>query len=123
SGTVALANAQLDGKARDISNSVGQEMIKLAELHSSRALEVRLGGQLIAQSERARPPSTEGIGILAAVIILLIAFGSVLAMVLPIVVALAGIAVGLPIIGLLTHAYPLQNFSTTLATMIGIGVG
>ena len=123
SGTVALANAQLDGKARDISNSVGQEMIKRAELHSSRALEVRLGGQLIEQSERARPPSTEGIGILAAVIILLIAFGSVLAMVLPIVVALAGIAVGLPIIGLLTHAYPLQNFSTTLATMIGIGVG
>ena len=44
-------------------------------------------------------------------------------MALPIVVALAGIAVGLPIIGLLTHVYPLQSFSTTLATMIGIGVG
>ena len=37
--------------------------------------------------------------------------------------ALAGIAVGLAIIGLLTHVYPLQSFSTTLATMIGIGVG
>jgi putative drug exporter of the RND superfamily len=123
SGAIALANAQLDAKARDIPNSVGQEMIKLAERHSSPQLEVRLGGQLIEQSERARPPSSEGIGILAAVIILLIAFGSVLAMVLPIVVALAGIAVGLPIIGLLTHVYPLQSFSTTLATMIGIGVG
>ncbi len=44
-------------------------------------------------------------------------------MALPIVVALAGIAVGLPIIGLLTHVYPLQSFATTLATMIGIGVG
>src|SRR4029078_7448295 len=42
---------------------------------------------------------------------------------LPIVVALAGIAVGLPVIGLLTHVYPLQSFATTLATMIGIGVG
>ena len=57
------------------------------------------------------------------IVILLIAVGSVLAMALPILVALAGIAVGLAIIGLLTHAYPLQTFSTTLATMIGIGVG
>src|SRR4029078_13058657 len=40
-----------------------------------------------------------------------------------IVVRLGGIEVDLPIIGLLTHVYPLQSFSTTLATMIGIGVG
>ena len=122
SGTVALANAQLDAKAQEISNSVGEQMIKLAEEHSTPQLEVRLGGQLIQQSQRPSL-SGEGIGILAAIVILLIAFGSVLAMVLPIVVALSGIAVGLPIIGLLTHVYPLQSFSTTLATMIGIGVG
>ena len=122
SGTVALANAQLDSKAQDVPNSVGQRMIKLAERHSTAQLEIKLGGQLIQQSERP-PLSGEGIGILAAIFILLIAFGSVLAMVVPIVVALAGIAVGLPLIGLLTHAYPLQSFSTTLATMIGIGVG
>ncbi len=123
SGTVALANLQLDAKSQDISNADGKLMIKVAERHSTPQLEVRLGGQLIEQSQRTAPPSSEGIGIIAAVIILLIAFGSVLAMALPIVVALAGIAVGLPIIGLLTHAYPLQSFSTTLATMIGIGVG
>ena len=70
-------------------------MIDLAEQHSTPQLEVRLGGQLIQQSERQPPPSSEGIGILAAILILLIAFGSVLAMALPIVVALAGIAVGL----------------------------
>ncbi len=123
SGTVGLANAQLDTKAQDIPNSVGQQMITLAEQHSDSHLQVHLGGQLIQQSERQKPPSSEGIGILAAIIILLIAFGSVLAMALPIVVALTGIAVGLPIIGLLTHFYPLQSFSTTLAAMIGIGVG
>jgi RND superfamily putative drug exporter len=121
-GTVALANAQLDGKAQDIPNSVGTQMIKIAEAHSTPQLEVRLGGQLIQQSERPSL-SGEGVGILAAIVILLIAFGSVLAMALPIVVALSGIAVGLPIIGLLTHVYPLQSFATTLATMIGIGVG
>jgi RND superfamily putative drug exporter len=122
SGAVALANAQLDTKAQDVPNSVGQQMIKLAEQHSTEQLEIKLGGQLIQQSERPSL-SGEGIGILAAVFILLIAFGSVLAMVVPIVVAMAGIAVGLPIIGLLTHVYPLQSFATTLATMIGIGVG
>jgi RND superfamily putative drug exporter len=122
SGTVALANAQLDASSQDIPNSVGDQMIALAEQHSTPQLEVRLGGQLIQASERPSL-SGEGIGILAAIFILLIAFGSVLAMAVPIVVALAGIAVGLPIIGLLTHVYPLQSFSTTLATMIGIGVG
>jgi len=122
SGTVALANAQLDAKSQDVPDSVGRQMITLAEKHSTSQFEVRLGGQLIQQSERPSL-SGEGIGLIAAILILLIAFGSVLAMVLPIVVALAGIAVGLAIIGLLTHVYPLQSFSTTLATMIGIGVG
>ena len=123
SGQVALANVQLDEQANNIDNTVGQQMISLAQQHSNGGLQVYLGGQLIEQSERQQPPSSEGIGILAAIIILLIAFGSVLAMALPIVVALSGIAVGLPIIELLTHVYPLQSFSTTLATMIGIGVG
>jgi RND superfamily putative drug exporter len=123
SGAVALANAQLDTKAQDVPNSVGKQMIALAARYTTRQLEVRLGGQLIQQSQRGKFPSSEGIGILAAILILLIAFGSVLAMALPIIVALAGIAVGLPIIGLLTHVYPLQSFATTLATMIGIGVG
>jgi RND superfamily putative drug exporter len=123
SGTIALANAQLDGRSQDIPDSVGKLMIALAERHSTPQLEVRLGGQLIQQSQRPAPPSSELIGILAAILILLIAFGSVLAMALPIIVALSGIAVGLPVIGLLTHIYPLQSFATTLAAMIGIGVG
>jgi RND superfamily putative drug exporter len=122
SGAVALATAQLDAKSQNIPDAVGKQMITLAERRSTPQLEIRLGGQLIQQAERPSL-SGEGIGLLAAIVILLIAFGSVLAMVLPIVVALAGIAVGLPIIGLLTHVYPLQSFSTTLATMIGIGVG
>jgi putative drug exporter of the RND superfamily len=122
SGTVALANAQLDAQSQDVPDAVGRQMIDLAEQHSTPQLAVKLGGQLIQQSERPSL-SGEGIGLIAAILILLIAFGSVLAMVLPIVVALAGIAVGLAIIGLLTHVYPLQSFSTTLATMIGIGVG
>jgi len=122
-GTVALANAQLDAKSQDVPTTAGKRMIALAEHDSTPQLEVRLGGQLIQQSERTPLPSSEGIGVLAAILILLIAFGSVLAMALPIVVALGGIAVGLPIIGLLTHLYPLQTFATTLATMIGVGVG
>jgi RND superfamily putative drug exporter len=121
-GTIALVNAQLDAKSQDVPDSVGRRMIDLADKYSTPQLEVKLGGQLIQQSERPSL-SGEGIGLIAAILILLIAFGSVLAMVLPIVVALAGIAVGLAIIGLLTHVYPLQSFSTTLATMIGIGVG
>ncbi len=123
SGEVALANLQLDEQSNDIDTSVGKQMIAVGEAHSTDGLQVYLGGQLITQAERQPLPSSELIGIVAAIIILLIAFGSVLAMALPIVVALSGLAVGLPIVELLTHLYPLQSFTTILATMIGIGVG
>src|SRR5438128_693061 len=59
SGTVALVDAQLDAKSEDVPDSVGRQMIKVAEKHSTPQLEVKLGGQLIQQSER---PSLSGEG-------------------------------------------------------------
>ncbi len=74
-------------------------------------------------TKRELPGGTEAIGLLAAVVILLIAFGSVLAMGLPILTALFGIGVGFAIVELLSHATSVPEFATQLAAMIGIGVG
>ena len=67
--------------------------------------------------------SSELIGLLAAIIILLIAFGSVLAMGLPIFTAIAGIAGGFAIVGILSNVMVMPEFTTQLAAMIGLGVG
>ena len=83
-------------------------------------LRIELGGDMFAEAPQF---SSEFIGIIAATIILLIAFGSVIAMGLPIVTALFGIGTGVAIIGLLTRVMAIPDFSTQLAAMIGIGVG
>jgi len=66
---------------------------------------------------------TEGIGTGAAAIVLLIAFGSFLAMGLPIVTAVFGIGAGLSLIALTGHVFPAPSFSPIVASMIGLGVG
>ena len=68
-------------------------------------------------------PSSEALGIGFAIIILIIAFGSVLAMGLPIGVALAGIFSGSILTGLLSQVVSMPDFAQTIGVMIGLGVG
>ena len=69
------------------------------------------------------PPASEMFGILAAVFILLIAFGSVVAMGLPIITAIAGIITALGCVTLWSNVLQTPGFTTQVASMIGIGVG
>jgi RND superfamily putative drug exporter len=68
-------------------------------------------------------PASEIIGVLAAIIVLLIAFGSVIAMGLPIVTALLGIAISLAGVGIIANVFTTPSFAPQVAAMIGIGVG
>ena len=69
------------------------------------------------------PPETELIGLAFAVIVLILAFGSVLAMGLPIGVAVAGVGTGIGIITLLTNIILIPDFAVQIGAMIGLGVG
>ncbi len=82
-------------------------------------LQVELGGDIFGEFS---DPS-EVYGLIAAVIILLIAFGTILAMALPIVTALFGVTCGIMIIALLTRVLAVPEFTPIIATLIGIGVG
>jgi len=93
----------------------------LAVAHSG--FEVEMGGGPIALAQTPSLGSSEGIGILAAIIILLFAFGSVIAMGLPILIALFGIGGGVAIIDVISHVVTVPSFGTQLAGMIGLGVG
>jgi RND superfamily putative drug exporter len=83
-------------------------------------LQVELGGDIFAEFSE---PASEFIGIAAAIVILLIAFGSVLAMGLPIGTALFGIGCGVAVIGIFTRVLAVPEFTTQVAMLIGIGVG
>ena len=81
---------------------------------------VYLGGQFFADFEQ---PSSEALGIGFAIVILIIAFGSVLAMGLPIGMALAGIFAGISTVGIVSNLVPMPEFTTTVGVMLGLGVG
>jgi RND superfamily putative drug exporter len=83
-------------------------------------LDVLPGGAALAVFE---PPETEFIGLAFAVVVLILAFGSVLAMGLPVAVALGGVGVGMGLIVLFSNLFTMPDFTSFLGIMIGLGVG
>jgi RND superfamily putative drug exporter len=122
-GHVAFATVQFDLQSSKIPGSEVNGLISDARAASGNGVNFYLGGDLVDQAETPQGGSTEGIGIAAAAIILLIAFGSLLAMGLPVVTAIFGIGAGLSLIGLLGHLFPAPSFAPIIASMIGLGVG
>ncbi|HVL32746.1 MAG TPA: MMPL family transporter, partial [Actinomycetota bacterium] len=83
-------------------------------------LRIELGGDVFLEEPEF---SSEGIGFIAAMIILLIAFGSLLAMGLPLLTAIFGVGSGVALVGLVVNFIDMPSFSTQAVMMIGIGVG
>ncbi len=92
----------------------------LAEAPDIQGLRIELGGFIFAEFEE---PSSEILGLAFAIVILILAFGSVLAMGLPVGVALFGIGIGTAIITLLSNVLTIPDVATFLGIMIGLGVG
>jgi RND superfamily putative drug exporter len=90
---------------------------------STNGITYDLGGDAVDLAETPYGGASNGIGVGAAMIVLLIAFGSLLAMGLPIATALMGVGSGLSLIALLGHIFPAPSFSPIVAALIGLGVG
>jgi putative drug exporter of the RND superfamily len=122
-GRIGFATVLFDQRANVLPISAIKKVIARVESIRSDRLQVELGGQAIEQTQFAAPSTTTGIGILAAILVLLISFGSFLAMGLPVVTALFGLGTGIGLIGIGTHVLGMPNFALELAGMIGLGVG
>jgi RND superfamily putative drug exporter len=121
-GDVAYADIQFTVRAGEVTNDQAQQMVDLARVGDEvDGATFELGGRQFQLGSLGG--TSEIIGLLAAVLILLIAFGSVLAMGLPILTAVLGIAGGFAIVGLLSNIMVAPEFTTQLAAMIGLGVG
>jgi RND superfamily putative drug exporter len=122
-GRIAFATVVFDEKANDLPKSAGEKVVKAAEAARVPGLQIELGGQAIEQTQQEGFGITTAVGLLAAIVVLLITFGSLIAMGLPIVTALFGLGTGLGLIALFTHVVDTPDFSSELAAMIGLGVG
>jgi RND superfamily putative drug exporter len=122
-GRTLVAQARLDvTNPVDVPVEDGEHLLAIAEAAQRPGLEVAIGGQVIEFAEQGEIGS-ETIGMIAAAVILLITFGSVVAAGLPILTALAALAVSSLSTGLLLAAVDAPDWSTSLATMLSIGIG
>jgi RND superfamily putative drug exporter len=122
-GRIAFATVVFNEKANLLPKSAAERVVKVARAAGKPGLQVELGGQAIEATEQVGFGLSTAVGLLAAIIVLLLTFGSVVAMGLPIVTALFGLGTGLGAIALFTHVVDTPNFSSELAAMIGLGVG
>ncbi|HEY2052802.1 MAG TPA: MMPL family transporter [Solirubrobacterales bacterium] len=122
-GKIAYATIQYNVQGNKLNKDSTKEIIRAAQGVSGNGLEVQLGGQPIEEAKEETSDASFGIGLLAAIIILLIAFGSVVAMGLPIITALFSLGIGLSLVTLATYVLKTANFAPVLAAMIGLGVG
>lgn len=99
---------------------VADKVFTATENMKDAGITIEYGGQIFETFEM---PESEVLGLLAAVIILVIAFGSIIAMGLPIGVALLGLAVASSIVAIVSNFMSMPNEATSMVAMIGLGVG
>ncbi|MGH2781455.1 MAG: MMPL family transporter [Thermoleophilaceae bacterium] len=121
-GTIGATTLPLTVAGWDVPKEDGEKLIAAAEEHSGDGLQIKLGGDPIYAAQEASSP--EGIGFLGAAIVLLIAFGSVVAAGLPLVIALVGLGISSGgLILLLANIVDVPDWTTAVSGLIGIGVG
>jgi RND superfamily putative drug exporter len=122
-GTIGFATVTFNERANQLPKAAIQRVITSAEAARSPALQVELGGQAIEQAQQTSIGFATLVGIAAAMVILLISFGSFVAMGLPMLTAALGLAAGIGLIGLTSQIIDMADFASQLALMIGLGVG
>jgi uncharacterized membrane protein YdfJ with MMPL/SSD domain len=122
-GHIAYATVQFNISGNSISSSETTMLMNDATRASGHGVTFSLGGDVVDLAETPYGGPDNGIGVGAAMLVLLIAFGSFLAMGLPVATALFGIGGGLSLIALLGHIFPAPSFSPIVAALIGLGVG
>ncbi|MFI6526625.1 MMPL family transporter [Streptomyces uncialis] len=136
-GRTAFAEVSFTEQANSVPTELAQNVVDTAQnvvdtaqnvVDTARGagvdgLEVEVGGQAIARIQQPHAGTSELVGIVAAAVVLFLAFGSLFAMLLPIVVAVFGVGTGMLGTMLLSHGTPIPDLAPLLGSLIGLGVG
>jgi putative drug exporter of the RND superfamily len=120
-GTIAVARIDLERRVWDVPTDTGKRLIEMAEEASGEDVRIELGGGVIRNAQGGTSP--EFAGLLAAAIVLLITFGSIVAAGLPLLTALFGLGISIGLIGLLALVVDVPEWAPAVAGLMGIGVG
>jgi putative drug exporter of the RND superfamily len=121
-GSTAVSRLRLDRPASEVPTETADRLLEMSdETNEGRGLSVALGGGPIQQAEGG--PGPETVGLAAAAVVLLVAFGSLVAVGFPMAVALFGLGISAALITVLAAIVDVPEWATALAGLIGIGVG
>jgi RND superfamily putative drug exporter len=122
-GTVAYSTVTFSGNQTTINLDDVKSLVSTANTAKSSTLEVELGGQDIEGTEQSSTGNSESLGFVAALIVLLLAFGSLVGALLPIIIAIFGLGIGTSLIIIASHGLTIPALAPILAALIGMGVG
>jgi RND superfamily putative drug exporter len=124
-GKIAYARVDFKVQSQDVPKAEVTDLETRGDGLEKRVngLRIEFGGDVIQNAQFEPPGGAEAVGFVAAMIILLITFGSLLAMGLPILSALFGIGIGISLVFVFANWISVPNFTPQIASMIGIGVG
>ncbi|MGN9913511.1 MMPL family transporter [Phytohabitans sp. LJ34] len=122
-GKTAFATVTFDAQANDLPEEAITAVISTAQAARTSTVQVELGGQAVQQTESQGPGLATGVGLGVAALVLLVLFGSVTAMLMPILTALVAIAAGISVNALISHVIDINTATEAIALMIALGVG
>ncbi len=122
-GRTAFATVNYDKRANLLPDKTGKPVLDAVNAVKLPGLEIAAGGQVIEQAEGFSIGPATSVGVIAALVILLLTFGSLIAAGMPMVTAALGLITGIALVGLATHVTSMSNIAPELAVMIGLGVG
>jgi putative drug exporter of the RND superfamily len=122
-GTIGYATVTLDGRSEDVPAQDVRRIIDTARAAGGDGLRVELGGAAVRNAEAKAGGTAEGVGLLAALVVLVLLFGSLLAASLPIVIAIFAVGSSIGLIVLASHLVTVADFTQPTMILVGLGVG
>ncbi|MER5180319.1 MMPL family transporter [Streptomyces sp. NPDC002896] len=122
-GTIGYATVTLDGKAEAVPKEDVAKIIDTAQGAASGDLQVEVGGEAVRGAEEKGSPTAELAGIAAALVILGLLFGSLVAAAVPLITALFAVGSALGLIVLASHVFTIADFTPPITMLVGLGVG
>ena len=120
--TVGFFQVYFDKQTNNISDSEAKTFVNAITKTSGDGLTVAVTGPL-AENANNQSFSSTGLGVVLALIVLLLVFGSFFAAILPILSALFALGTAIGVIGVFSHAIGMPSISPELTLLIGLGVG
>ncbi|WP_314176462.1 MMPL family transporter [Streptomyces winkii] len=122
-GTIGYATVTLDDKAQNVPKADVAGIIDTAQAAGGDGLRVEVGGDAVRGAEEEAGGSAEGAGMLAALVVLVLLFGSLVAAALPLVTALFAVGGAIGLTALASHLFTVADFTPPIMMLVGLGVG